>query len=262
MAVDPAGAKVSPHRTVTIPFEATLRRFTRRISGRGLVAGGATLRAMTIGLNDGIVSNTALVAGFAGAGQSPDVALLAGTAGLVSGAISMAAGEYISVRTQLEMLQHELAIEASQHETDPGAEEAELASIYRAKGLSASEAAFVARMIMSHPAAALDTHAREELGLDPGGLMSPYRTAAASFFAFALGAFTPLIPFLLPLSVTSAVFTAVVLAVAALLAAGALLTVFTAQPALRSSVRHAMLGVGAATATFAAGLLLGRILGI
>ena len=153
-------------------------------------------RATLFGLNDGIVSNLALVAGVAGVAIDSDAILVAGIGGLLAGAFSMAGGEYISVRSQAELHEQQIAHERDELLLDPAEERSELVRIYQRKGLSPSLAEQVADELMANPATALDTLAREELGLDPSDLGSPVRAAVGSFTAFSLGAIVPVIPFL------------------------------------------------------------------
>ena len=153
------------------------------------------LRAGVFGVNDGLVSNTSLVMGFAGSGASATVILFAGLAGLLAGALSMAAGEYISMRSQREAYQREIGLEEMELRDDPEAEAEELALIYRAKGLDREELIeAIATAIMKDRDAALDTMAREELGLDPDELGSPWSAALSSLLAFALGAVVVVLP--------------------------------------------------------------------
>src|SRR5262245_36173945 len=157
-------------------------------------AGG--LRAAVFGVNDGLLSNFSLVMGFSGAEAKPEYVVLAGVAGLLAGAFSMAAGEYVSVRAQREVFEQQIAIEKEELEMSPQEEEEELSLIYQAKGIPEYEATQLARRIIQNPKTAIDTLAREELGLDPAGLGSPWVAAASSFFAFVAGAFIPLAPYL------------------------------------------------------------------
>src|SRR5207247_7460963 len=129
--------------------------------------GGGVLRATVFGVNDGLISNASLVMGFAGAQVAPNVVLLAGLAGIVAGAFSMAVGEYVSMRTQRELFEHQIAIEERELAESPAEEEHELAAIYRAKGLSEEQARSLAGRLTRDPEVALDVLIREELGLDP-----------------------------------------------------------------------------------------------
>jgi vacuolar iron transporter family protein len=155
-----------------------------------------SLRAAIFGVNDGLLTNTSLIMGFAGASQTRGVVLLAGITGLLAGAFSMSAGEYVSMKVQRELLERLLHLEAHELGSDPEGEHAELAGIYREKGVPSELAEAMATELMRDPKIALDTHAREELGLDPEeGLGSPWGAAVSSFVMFAVGALLPLIPF-------------------------------------------------------------------
>src|ERR1700676_5249722 len=196
-----------------------IRRLERWDRGdRG--GGSGALRAVVFGVNDGLVSNTSLVMGFAGSGASATVILFAGLAGLLAGALSMAAGEYISMRSQQESYQREIALEQEELRDDPEAETEELTLIYRAKGLDQEEAERVAITIMKDREAALDTMAREELGLDPDELGSPWSAALSSLFAFALGAVVVVLPYMFG-SGLAALVAAIALAGLALFGVGA-----------------------------------------
>ncbi len=214
------------------------------------------LRAAVFGVNDGLVSNTALVMGFAGSGAAGSTILFAGVAGLLAGAFSMAAGEYISMRSQREAYEREIALEADELRDDPEAEAEELALIYRAKGLDAEEAERVATTIMKDQEAALDTMAREELGLDPDELGSPLSAALSSLVAFALGALVVVLPYLFG-SGPAALVAAVVLAAGALFTVGALLGLLNGRTALRSGGRQLAVGAAAAAAVFGIGHAIG-----
>jgi VIT1/CCC1 family predicted Fe2+/Mn2+ transporter len=218
--------------------------------------GGGALRAAVFGVNDGLLSNASLIIGIAGANPDPKVTLLAGVAGLLAGGFSMAAGEYISVRTQRELLEHQLALEREEMRQMPEEEVGELALIYRAKGLDAAEAEAFARRIVSDPERGLDTLAREELGLDPRGLASPTAAAAASFLSFAVGAFLPLLPHLLARGRVALVGT-IVVGGAGLLGVGTLMSLFTGRGVLWSALRMALLGAAAAGLSYAVGRMLG-----
>ncbi len=159
---------------------------------RDLHSGG--LRAAVFGISDGLVTNVALIVGVAGAHPGAGVVRLTGIAGLVAGAFSMAAGEYISMQAQRELLQRELAVEAEALAKTPAGERKELAAIYESRGLSKEIAATLVEQLMANPELALETHAREELGIDPSALGSPVVAALSSFATFALGALAPLIP--------------------------------------------------------------------
>jgi vacuolar iron transporter family protein len=214
------------------------------------------LRAGVFGVSDGLVSNTALVMGFAGSGASRTVTLLAGVAGLLAGAFSMAAGEYVSMSSQREMYQREISLEQAELEEKPDEEHAELVLIYRAKGLSRPDAEKLADKIMADRSVALDTLAREELGLDPDELGSPWSAALSSLLAFALGAFVVVVPYLAG-SGTAALVAAIVLALAAMFAVGASIGALNGRNALKSGLRQVIAGTLAAAVTFGVGHLIG-----
>ena len=214
------------------------------------------LRAGVFGVSDGLVSNTALVMGFAGSGSSRTVTLLAGIAGLLAGSFSMAAGEYISMSSQREMYEREISLEATELAEKPEEERAELVLIYRAKGLDRADAEHMADRIMTDRSVALDTLAREELGLNPDALGSPWGAAVSSLLAFAIGAFVVVLPYLIG-GGTAALLTAIGLAVAALFAVGATIGAVNGRPVLRSGLRQVIVGTLAAAVTFGVGHLIG-----
>jgi vacuolar iron transporter family protein len=214
------------------------------------------LRAGVFGVSDGLVSNTALVMGFAGSGTSRTVTLLAGIAGLLAGSFSMAAGEYVSMSSQREMYQREIALEEAELNEKPDEERAELVLIYRAKGLSRPEAERLADRIMSNREVALDTLTREELGLDPDELGSPWFSALSSLFAFAIGAFVVVAPYLAG-SGLAALFTAIGLAIVAMFAVGASIGALNGRSAIRSGLRQVFVGSLAAAVTYGVGHLIG-----
>ena len=215
------------------------------------------LRAGIFGINDGLVSNTSLVMGFAGAAAPRTTVLLAGLAGLLAGAFSMGAGEYISMANQREAYERELDFEREEIEVHPEDEQRELQLIYDAKGVDADTARAMASQVMSDQDVALDTMAREELGLDPDDLGSPWKAALSSFVAFSVGAVLVVLPYL----VTGggvALVAAVVLALLALVVVGTVMARLNGRPVLRSVVRQVTVGVVAAGATF----LLGTVFGV
>jgi VIT1/CCC1 family predicted Fe2+/Mn2+ transporter len=222
--------------------------------------GGGNLRAAVFGVNDGLVSNASLILGIAGAQPDPRVVLIAGVAGLAAGAFSMAAGEYVSVRSQRELYEHQIALERDELAQYPEAEAEELALIYTAKGLPRRDASRLARKIVADPDHALDTLAREELGLDPSALGSPWGAAAASFAAFAAGAVVPLAPYLIG-SGTHALPSSLGLSAVALFGIGMLLSLFTGRPAWLSGLRMLAIGALAGGVTFALGRALGVAVG-
>jgi VIT1/CCC1 family predicted Fe2+/Mn2+ transporter len=226
---------------------------------RGL-SGGGNLRAAVFGVNDGLVSNGSLILGVTGASTDPHVVLLTGIAGMCAGAFAMAAGEYISVRSQRELYEYQIALERDELQEYPEAEAQELALIYAAKGLPAKEAERLAKQIIADPEHALDTLAREELGLNPDELGSPWGAAISSFLSFAAGALLPLSPFIFA-SGTRALPIAIGVTAIALFTVGALLSLFTGRNALYSGARMLALGSLAGGFTFLIGKLAGVTLG-
>jgi vacuolar iron transporter family protein len=217
------------------------------------VAGG-WLRPAVFGTMDGLVSNLALIAGVAGGRASHHVILLTGIAGLAAGAFSMAAGEYISVASHSELVRAEIEVERREIERSPEAEEYELAQLYEARGLDPELAQEVARQLSRDPEEALDVHAREELGVDPDGLPSPMLAAVSSFLSFAIGAFLPLLPYVLG---ATSLWPAAILAGAGLFGAGALVSRITARKWWYGGLRQLVLGGAAAGITFAVGSFVG-----
>ena len=224
-------------------------------------AGASTFRAALFGLNDGIVSNLALIAGVAGVAIGSEAVLVAGIGGWLAGAFSMAAGEYISVRGQSEVLQRQIAMERDEVLLDPAEERRELVSIYLAKGLSEELAEQVATELSKKPEALIDTMIREELGLDPEQLGDPWKAATSSFMAFTLGALIPLVPFLLWHAAGWnvdywALVTGVVASLVALAVAGLFTSLVTSRNPLYTAGRSVFVGILAAGVTFAIGSVL------
>jgi len=222
---------------------------------RGLGRGG-NLRAAVFGVNDGLVSNASLILGIAGASTDVRVVLLTGVAGMCAGAFAMAAGEYVSVRSQRELFEYQIGLERDELAQYPEAEAQELALIYKAKGLSGSEAQRVAKQLVADPEHALDTLAREELGLNPDELGSPWGAAISSLLSFAIGAAIPLLPFALGAGAHALVYTVILTAIA-LFAIGATLSLFTGRGAMMSGLRMLLLGGLAGAVTFSVGRLFG-----
>lgn len=208
------------------------------------------------GVSDGLVSNVALILGIAGASTDAAFVRVAGVSGLLAGAVSMAAGEYVSIKAQAELVERELEIERISIAENPAAETAELAAIYVERGLDPEQADRVAAELMSDPEVALDVHAREELGVDPNQLGSPLGAATASFWAFVLGAFVPLVPWLVG-SGTAAVWSSAILGVGAAASVGVLLARLTERSAWRTAFRQMLVAAGACLATYSIGSLLG-----
>ncbi|VAW07298.1 Uncharacterized membrane protein [hydrothermal vent metagenome] len=228
-----------------------------RLEGRHSAIGGNALRAAVLGANDGLVSNLALVMGIAGATSDRTTVLLAGLAGLLAGAISMALGEWISVQSSRELYERQIATEQSEIEEFPEEEAAELALIYQAKGVPAEQAAALAAAVMADPVKALDTLSREELGIDPDDLGgSPWEAAMSSFFLFALGAILPVLPYFFTSGAT-VIAASLLLSGIGLLALGAAISLITGKSTIRSAVRQAAFGIAAAGVTYAIGSLLG-----
>jgi VIT1/CCC1 family predicted Fe2+/Mn2+ transporter len=228
---------------------------------RGRAAGGNALRAAVLGVNDGLVSNASLVMGVAGAGVASEDILVTGVAGLIAGACSMAMGEWISVQSSRELSARELAVEQRHIVTESEVEQAELALVYEQKGLHPSEARKVAERLSADPDTALDTHAREELGIDPeelGG--SPWVAAGMSFALFVVGAVVPILPFVF-LSGNTAVATALALSALGLFGIGAAITLLTGRSVLVSGFRQLAFGAAAFAVTYGIGALFGTAVG-
>jgi len=220
-----------------------------------------TLRAVVFGVSDGLVSNLSLVMGVAGAtATDAKLILLAGIAGLLAGAFSMAAGEYISMQSQRELYERQIALERAELEAMPEEEEAELAAVYRSKGFSPEEAARIAHRIFGDPQTALETLIREELGLDPDQLGSPVGAATESFAAFAVGAAVPVLPYLFG-GGSLAFALSIGLSLACLFAVGAGVSLITGRSTLFSGVRQVLIGAAAAAVTFCVGRLIGVTVG-
>ena len=238
-----------------VPTASSAVEFRHRNLG-----GGGSLRAAVFGVSDGLVGNVSLILGVAGASGDARLVLMSGVAGVAAGAFAMAAGEYVSVRSQRELFEHQIALERDDLKPYPEAEAQELALIYAAKGLPQKEATKLAKKIAADPRHALDTLAREELGLNPAEPGSPAGAAASSFLAFAAGAALPLVPFLF-LSGARALQTGVAVAAVALFAIGATLSLFTGRSAWYSGTRMLALGALAGGVTYALGHLFGVALG-
>src|SRR4051812_22971935 len=198
---------------------------------------GGLPRAAVFGVSDGLVSNVSLVIGFAGSGVGADVVRLAGLAGLIAGAISMAAGEYVSVSAQNELIERELEIERREIARHPEAETAELVRAYESKGVQGQRARAVAADIMRSPDTALSVHAREELGIDPDSLASPWRTAVSSFIAFCIGALLPVLPWFFA-SGAPAALASIALGMVAAAIVGALIGRFAERSVVFTAVRQ------------------------
>jgi vacuolar iron transporter family protein len=228
------------------------------VDGEQEGAGGKSgaLRAAIFGLNDGLVSNLSLIFGVAGAGVDNQVVVIAGIAGLLAGAFSMGAGEYISMKVQREVFERLIHLEAHEISTQPEEEMEELAEIYRERGVPAELAREVSEAMHRDPEVALQTHAREELGLDPEeGLGSPWAAAGSSFAMFSVGAVAPLVPFFFTEG-TAAVLVSAALAAITLFGVGGAMSVLTGRSFPLSAIRMLAVGASAAGITFAVGKLL------
>jgi VIT1/CCC1 family predicted Fe2+/Mn2+ transporter len=232
-----------------------------QVGARHRSAVGGALRAAVFGVNDGLVSNVSLVLGVAGAGIQSATVLTTGAAGLLAGALSMAAGEYVSVRSQREMYEHQIALEREELAEYPEEEAEELALIYHARGVSLEQARAVSQALLANPEQALDVLAREELGLNPDDLGSPWRAASASFVTFALGAAVPLLPFLGGFTGMRAVAAAGALTLLVLFAVGLGLSLFTGRGAVYGALRMVLIGGGAGVVSFLVGRALGVVTG-
>ncbi|MDB6089593.1 MAG: conserved rane protein [Gammaproteobacteria bacterium] len=222
---------------------------------------GSNLRASVFGVSDGLVSNASLVLGVAGAGAASGYVLLTGTAGMLAGALSMAAGEYVSVRSQREMYEYQIALEREEVAEYPEEEAEELALIYQARGVELQQAREVSRALLAHPEQALDVLAREELGLNPDDLGSPWGASISSFISFAVGATVPLVPFFARATGTSALVLTAVLTCTGLFGVGLALSLFTGRHALKGALRMVLIGAGAGVVSFLVGRALGVALG-
>jgi len=217
---------------------------------------GGTTRATVLGAGDGLLTNLSLVLGVAGASTNASAVRLAGVAGLLAGAFSMAAGELVSVRAQQEMVDREVAVERAELADDPEGERRELAGMYRAQGLSADDADTVARILSANPDVALDTHARLELGIDPQAPGSAWRAAISSFLAFSVGAILPLFPWFFTEG-PAAVIASVIIGAIAALALGATIGFMSGRNVLGTAVRQLAVAAVAAAVTYGVGSLLG-----
>jgi vacuolar iron transporter family protein len=215
---------------------------------------GGWLRPAVFGAMDGLVTNASLIAGVGGGGGSQHAIMLTGLAGLAAGAFSMAAGEFVSVSSQNELVQAEVDKERNELSTNAAAEQIELVGMLRARGISAATARQAAAEISAHPDKALTVHAMEELGVNPGELPSPVTAAAASLVAFSIGAIIPLLPYVLGFD---ALWVALGLSALAAVVGGGLVARLTARPFWRGALRQLLLGVLATGFTYLIGLAVG-----
>ena len=219
---------------------------------------GGTARAAVFGVSDGLVSNVALILGVAAAASDRSNVLVAGVAGLLAGAASMAAGEYVSMKAQTELVERELEIERLSLERQPVAETNELAAIYRQRGLDAGQAMEMAEAVMVDPEVALEVHAREELGVDPDETGNPVGAAISSFIAFAIGALVPLAPWFF-VEGNGAIIASAVLGLVAAALVGITLARFTERSALRTAGRQVGWAIAACAVTWVIGSWLGAV---
>lgn len=223
--------------------------------------GASVVRPAVFGASDGLVSNLALIMGVgAAAANDAHVVLIAGVAGLLAGAFSMAVGEYISVRSQREILDYQVSLQRAQLADDPEAEAEILRTIYVARGLSPAEAALIVDRVMSDHDLAVDTFVRDEIGLSAETMGSPIAASASSFFAFSIGAIVPVIPYVF-LFGPAAIWGSLVLSLGTLFGVGAAVSVLTHRPPLVVGARQMLLGLAAAAVTYGIGALLGASIG-
>jgi vacuolar iron transporter family protein len=248
---------------VTAQRLAAFRALTAWVTGGDMhnhtrhrnVQGGAS-RAAVLGAGDGLITNVSLILGVAGASTAASPVRLAGVAGLLAGAFSMAAGELVSVRAQDELVQRELQVERREIAEHPNAERRELAGMYRAQGVSPEDAEAVASILSRYEQVAFDTHARLELGVDPKATGSAVQASVASFLSFAIGAFLPLIPWLF-FGGTKAVIISICIGAVSAAALGIAIGAFTGRGMLKTAIRQLIAAIVAAGITFAVGRLLG-----
>lgn len=256
-----------PDDPAPTPRPNPIAAITALIEGRRIIEGrrppsphesraSGVLRPVVFGGNDGLVSNLALVMGVAGAAPAPGIIVLAGIAGLLAGAFSMAVGEYISVQSQRELLEYQIAFERRQLQETPDEEHDILVGIYIERGLDREEARYFADRMFADHDRALDALVREEIGLDPRVIGSPTSAAIGSFLAFTLGALVPVVPYLIA-SGAVAFWSSLIASLAGLFLLGIGVSQFTHRNPLRSGARQLLLGLAAAVVTFGVGTALG-----
>jgi VIT1/CCC1 family predicted Fe2+/Mn2+ transporter len=224
------------------------------------VQGGAW-RAGVFGISDGLLTNISLILGVAGATPAPGLVRLAGLAGLVAGALSMAAGEYVSMSAQSELIRRELAVEREALRSNPEDEHRELVAVYMRRGVSREIAESVAAALMRDPEVALEVHSREELGVDPANTGSPWGAAASSLLTFAVGAIIPLIPWFF-LAGWTAVVVSIVLGALGVATVGAAVGYLSDRSMVRAALRQLVIAGVAAGVTFGIGRLVGTTTGV
>ena len=263
------GYRADPEARDIAREERQHARALRSLSGSGtpakverthFVMAGGNVRAAVLGVNDGLVSNFSLVMGVAGGTSDPSFVLLAGVAGLLAGAFSMAAGEYVSVRSQRDMYEYQISREQAELDEWPEDEEEELKLIYEAKGLTEEEAAVVAKRVMETPGVALETMVREQLGMDPADLGSPIGASLFSFVAFVMGALIPILPYVVDAGGVSFTLSAA-LSAGALMVVGGATALMAGKTLLWGSLRMFLAGGSAAAVTYGVGRLIGVSIG-
>jgi len=240
------------------PFYSLRARWSQVIAPTGPhdTPGASIVRPVVFGASDGLVSNLALIMGVGAASNDNHTVLIAGIAGLLAGAFSMAVGEFISVRSQREVLDYQVGLQRTQLREDPASEAAILRDIYRSRGLSDAEADLIVKSVMADHETAVETFVREEIGLSEQTMGSPLAAAGSSFTAFSIGAIIPVIPYVLAAGML-AFWASLVVSVVALFAVGAAVSTLTHRPPLLVGARQAGLGLAAAVVTYGIGTLLG-----
>lgn len=213
-------------------------------------------RASIFGMADGLVTNVALMLGFAGAAAEPSSVRLAGLAGLVAGGFSMASGEYLSMQAQKELFEREIEVERKSLLDHPLEERAELVALFEERGIDPNLSGLLADELMRDPDLALRTHAREELGVDPSAIGSPWRAALGSLISFALGAFIPLLPWLIDQN-SKPVAASIALGVVAATTLGGAIGRMTGRGVVRSALRFLLISASSAAVTYGVGVLIG-----
>jgi VIT1/CCC1 family predicted Fe2+/Mn2+ transporter len=234
--------------------------FAPRMVHRHRNVQGGWARASVFGVSDGLVSNVALILGVAGAAANATFVLAAGLSGLIAGAVSMASGEYVSVKAQNELIEREIEIERKSLELHPEAETNELAGIYESRGVGPEQARRLAIAIMADPVVALDVHAREELGIAPSSVASPLVASSSSFGAFAVGAILPVVPWFFG-SGAAATWASLIIGLSAAALVGFLLATFTERSRVRTVTRQVLLAAGSCGVTFLVGKAVGSNVG-
>ncbi len=244
------------------PFASLRTRWSGLLapSGPHDTPGASIVRPVVFGASDGLVSNLALIMGVGAASNDSHTVLIAGVAGLLAGAFSMAVGEYISVRSQREVLDYQVGLQHAQLREDPAAEATILRDIYRSRGLSSAEADLIVGAVMADHDLAVQTFVREEIGLSEQTMGSPLAASGSSFLAFSVGAIVPVVPYLATVG-SAAFWASLLVSLAALFAVGAVVSSLTHRPPLLVGARQAGLGLAAALVTYGIGSLLGASVG-